>query len=34
MELNNQNLQNQFSIGKYLKPQELAMLQGDLMGAL
>lgn len=34
LELNNQNIQNQFSLGKYLKPQELAMLQGDLMGAL
>lgn len=34
LELNNQSIQNQFSLGKYLKPQELAMLQGDLMGAL
>lgn len=29
-----ETLLNQLSLNKYLKPQELAMLQGDLMGAL
>lgn len=32
--LQNESLNNQLNLGRYLKPQELAMLQGDFMGAL
>lgn len=34
LNLNDQAIQDQLSLKRYLKPQELAMLQGDLMGAL